>query len=328
MAGPGGTERKGAVLVGGFVIAALILAVAAALFFGAGRLFEQRLVVVSYFDGSVGGLSIGAPVSFRGVPVGRVERIQLQIMPKEVSAQIAVYMSLEPGVVRLPDGQQTVLQVPDFDRLNEIGLRAQLVTLSLITGQLGIQLDFRPETPARLLALDKTVPEIASIRSEIQAVKDTIAELPLRDAVDKLIGTLTAVQSLADVASKELGGMSDRVGTTMDRLDDSLDMATVVLLGLEEEVRTALRSVTALSDGAGAEVGTTAADVRKVLENADRTLAQLSALTKTLNQTIDGRSVLRQDAESAIRDLAVATRALRSFAEAIEREPNLLILGR
>ena len=122
--------------------------------------------------------------------------------------------------------------------------------------------------------------------------------------------------------------MSDRVGTTMDRLDDSLDMATVVLLGLEEEVRTALRSVTALSDGAGAEVGTTAADVRKVLENADRTLAQLSALTETLNQTIDGRSVLRQDAESAIRDLAVATRALRSFAEAIEREPNLLILGR
>jgi paraquat-inducible protein B len=328
MAGPDGTERKGAVLVGGFVIAALAVAVAAALFFGAGRLWEQRLVVVSYFDGSVGGLSIGAPVSFRGVPVGRVERIQLQIVPEDVSAQIAVYMSLEPGVVRLPNGQETVLQVPDFDKLGEIGLRAQLVTLSLITGQLGIQLDFRPETPARLLGLDDTVPEIASIRSEIQAVKDTIAELPLQEAVKKLIGTLTAVQRLSDIAADELSGMSGRVGTTMDRLDDSLDMATVVLLGLEEETRTALRSVTALSDGAGAEVGTTAADVRKVLENADRTLVELSTLTQTLNQTINGRSVLRQDVEAAARDLAVATRALRSFAETIEREPNLLILGR
>ncbi|EKE70166.1 MlaD family protein [Oceanibaculum indicum] len=323
-----GTERKGAVLVGGFVIAAIALAVAAALFFGAGRLWEQRLIAVSYFDGSVGGLSIGAPVSFRGVPVGRVERIQLQISPGEASAQIAVYMSLETDVVRLPNGNQAMLQVPDFDKLGELGLRAQLVTLSLITGQLGVQLDFRPETPERLLALDDSVPEIASIRSEIQAVKDTIAELPLREAVDKLIGTLTAVQRLADIAAEEMGGMSGRVGTTMDRLDDSLDMATVVLLGLEEEVRTALRSVTALSDGAGEEVGATAADVRKVLENADRTLAQLSALTETLNQTVDGRSVLRQDAESAIRDLAVATRALRSFAEAIERDPNLLILGR
>lgn len=328
MAGPGGTERKGAVLVGGFVIAALAVAVAAALFFGAGRLWEQRLVVVSYFDGSVGGLNIGAPVSFRGVPVGRVERIQLQVVPEDVSAQIAVYMSLEPGVVRLPNGQETLLQVPDFDKLGEIGLRAQLVTLSLITGQLGIQLDFRPETPARLLGLDDTVPEIASIRSEIQAVKDTIAELPLQEAVGKLISTLTAVQRLSDIAADELSGMSGRVGTTMDRLDDSLDMATVVLLGLEEETRTALRSVTAFSDGAGAEVGTTAADVRKVLENADRTLAQLSTLTQTLNQTINGRSVLRQDVESAARDLAVATRALRSFAETIEREPNLLILGR
>lgn len=328
MAGPGGTERKGAVLVGGFVIAALAVAVAAALFFGAGRLWEQRLVVVSYFDGSVGGLNIGAPVSFRGVPVGRVERIQLQVVPEDVSAQIAVYMSLEPGVVRLPNGQETLLQVPDFDKLGEIGLRAQLVTLSLITGQLGIQLDFRPETPARLLGLDDTVPEIASIRSEIQAVKDTIAELPLQEAVGKLISTLTAVQRLSDIAADELSGMSGRVGTTMDRLDDSLDMATVVLLGLEEEVRTALRSVTALSDGAGAEVGTTAADVRKVLENADRTLVELSTLTQTLNQTINGRSVLRQDVEAAARDLAVATRALRSFAETIEREPNLLILGR
>lgn len=328
MAGPGGTERKGAVLVGGFVIAALAVAVAAALFFGAGRLWEQRLVVVSYFDGSVGGLNIGAPVSFRGVPVGRVERIQLQVVPEDVSAQIAVYMSLEPGVVRLPNGQETLLQVPDFDKLGEIGLRAQLVTLSLITGQLGIQLDFRPETPARLLGLDDTVPEIASIRSEIQAVKDTIAELPLQEAVGKLISTLTAVQRLSDIAADELSGMSGRVGTTMDRLDDSLDMATVVLLGLEEETRTALRSVTALSDGAGAEVGTTAADVRKVLENADRTLVELSTLTQTLNQTINGRSVLRQDVEAAARDLAVATRALRSFAETIEREPNLLILGR
>lgn len=322
MAGPGGTERKGAVLVGGFVIAALALAVSAAMFFGAGRLWEQRLVVVSYFDGSVGGLSIGAPVSFRGVPVGRVERVQLQIMPEEVAAQIAVYMSLEPGAVRLTDGNQAMMQVPDFARLREIGLRAQLVTLSLITGQLGIQLDFRPETPARLLELDSTVPEIASIRSEIQAVKDTIAELPLREAVDRLIGTLAAVQRLSDIAADELSGMSGRVGTTMDRVDDSLDMVTVVLLGLEDEARAALRSVSALSDGA------TAADVRKVLENADNTLAELSALTRTLNQTVDGRSTLRQDVESAARDLAVATRALRSFAETIEREPNLLILGR
>lgn len=328
MAGSGGAQRKGAVLVGGFVIAAIALAVAAALFFGAGRLWQQRLIVVSYFDGSVGGLSIGAPVSFRGVPVGRVDRIQLQIVPEEVAAQIAVYMSLEPDVVRLPDGSQTVLEVPDFDKLDRLGLRAQLVTLSLITGQLGIQLDFRPEAPARLLGLDDTVPEIASIRSEIQAVKDTIAELPLREAVERLIGALTAAQRLSDIAADELSGMSGRVGATMDRLDDSLDMATVVLLGLEEETRTALRSVTALSDGTGDEVGATAADIRKVLENADRTLAELSTLTRTLNQTIDGRSVLRQDVESAARDLAVATRALRSFAETIEREPNLLILGR
>ena len=321
-------ERKGAALVGGFVIGAIVLAVAAALFFGAGRLFEQRLVAVSYFDGSVIGLSNGAPVSFRGVPVGTVDRIQLQIAPDESGLRIAVYMSLEPDAVRVPRSGDRLLEAADFDRLRELGLRAQLVTLSLITGQLGVQLDFRPETPSRLVGLENSVPEIASIRSEIQAVKDTIAELPLREAVDRLITALAAVSSLSQTATHTLDGLSGRVASTLDRVDGTIDTATIVLLGMEEELRGTLRAVSAFSDGAGGEFVTTAADVRKVLENADRTLADLAALTQNLNQTVDGRSVLRQDVESAARDLAVATRALRGFAEAIERDPNILILGR
>ena len=64
-------------------------------------MFSDDIEYVLYFDGSVSGLSIGAPVVFRGVPMGQVTRISLEANPRDASVTIPVYIRLdENSIVR------------------------------------------------------------------------------------------------------------------------------------------------------------------------------------------------------------------------------------
>ena len=84
--------------VGAFIISGLILAIAALLFFFGGRLMRNEITPVLFFEGSVSGLSVGSQVYFRGVPVGKVEKIQL--MPNsEDKIIIPVYITFDPKVM-------------------------------------------------------------------------------------------------------------------------------------------------------------------------------------------------------------------------------------
>src|SRR5258706_11204555 len=90
--------------VGGFVLGGLAVVVAAVLFFGGGEMFSTKTKAVVFFDGSVGGLTEGAPVTFDGVRIGTVSKVVLVVDPAKLKAQIPVYLELEPDRVTLPRG--------------------------------------------------------------------------------------------------------------------------------------------------------------------------------------------------------------------------------
>src|SRR5258708_39792204 len=90
--------------VGGFVLGGLAIVVAAVLFFGGGDTFSTKTKAVVFFEGSVGGLTAGAPVTFDGVRVGTVSKVALMVDPANLKAQIPVYLELEPDQVTLPKG--------------------------------------------------------------------------------------------------------------------------------------------------------------------------------------------------------------------------------
>ncbi|MDP4918243.1 MAG: MlaD family protein, partial [Haliea sp.] len=70
-------ERSHSVAIGGFIIGALLIVVATLLFVLGSGLGSDRSKVVMIFDSSVKGLSLGAPVTLRGVEVGQVTGINL-----------------------------------------------------------------------------------------------------------------------------------------------------------------------------------------------------------------------------------------------------------
>jgi paraquat-inducible protein B len=83
--------------VGAFVLGAAILVIVAISLLGSGSLFRHHHLYVLYFQSNVNGLRVGAPVKFRGVEVGSVDRILLSLNQLETAVQTE-----NPSVIRVP----------------------------------------------------------------------------------------------------------------------------------------------------------------------------------------------------------------------------------
>ena len=131
--------RPSATLIGTFILGAAALVVAGVLFFGGGMLREERFTVVSFFDASVAGMRVGAPVTFRGGRLGG-EVAGVRLDPKTGRSIIQVKMELVPACSPCPAsdaGQRHRRHVPRYQ-----GLTAQLVKQSFVTGLLSVELPF------------------------------------------------------------------------------------------------------------------------------------------------------------------------------------------
>ena len=142
------SKQANKTVIGIFVVVAIALVVAAVLILGSGKFFKQTLKAVCYFEGSVGGLNIGAPVVFRGVRIGSVTDVILRFDTKKLVFVIPVYIEIEPdkfSVIGVRPKQLGENLKTFIDR----GLRASLETQSIVTGQMQVGLDFKPDKPAK-----------------------------------------------------------------------------------------------------------------------------------------------------------------------------------
>src|SRR4029077_17034689 len=141
----GMAKRTNPKLIGGFVVGALLLTIIGVLAFGGGQFLKPKAKGVIYFQGSLGGLDVGAPVTFRGVKIGTVTNIVIEYDIANQVLHIPVYFELETDKFQVVSGQRN--PVKNIDALISRGLRGQLETLSMVTGQVSINFDFHPETP-------------------------------------------------------------------------------------------------------------------------------------------------------------------------------------
>ena len=139
-------------VIGAFVLGALVLAIGGIVALGSGLLFTEKYDCVMFFENSVSGLEVGAPVVFRGVPIGSVKEISIDADPAHLHFYIPVVVEILGGKVKLsvPKSQTQDKNLMDAEKSNDgnflknlidKGLRAQLITQSFVTGQLAVSLD-------------------------------------------------------------------------------------------------------------------------------------------------------------------------------------------
>src|SRR5512140_3681865 len=117
------SRKANKTMIGVFVIGALVLLVIGIVIFGSGKLFKHTNKFVLYFDGSVKGLAIGAPVMFRGVSIGTVKDISLIYDSKAGTIMLPVIVEIEQGRIK---GAPSFGELSGDKKMIELGLRGKL----------------------------------------------------------------------------------------------------------------------------------------------------------------------------------------------------------
>lgn len=180
--------------IGAFVVGGVLLLITAIMVFGSGTFFKQSDKYVLFFDGSVKGLSEGAPVIFRGVKVGNIDSIGLMYNRVEKSVLIPVIIDVELSRVKgLPDS----FGYPDYRKLIEEGLRAKLEIQNFITGQLMLGLDFYPDKLAKVYNIISKYPELPALPISTD-IFDVMDELPVKEIADDLRQAVKGINRLVN----------------------------------------------------------------------------------------------------------------------------------
>jgi len=224
------------------------------------------------FDSSVRGLAEGAAIDLLGIEIGRVTSIALQYDPARKRFPVEVFASIFPqrlGAVRTAllqtapapvAGDAAVLQ-----QLVANGVRAQLRTGNLLTGQLYVALDFIGKEPARavlndgLLTLPTARGTLSEIQPQIAEIVEKVSKIPFeeigKDLRSTLAGANAAIGRLTPEAQKALAEVQKtlaRAQASLDNLDRNVtDPGAPVQQNLQEtllELQRTSRSLRVLSD--------------------------------------------------------------------------------
>jgi paraquat-inducible protein B len=254
-------------------------------------IFVPDHLCLLFFDQSVRGLAPGAPVEFRGIPLGRVVEISFKHSP--------------PGDSRVPvvieiDSDTLAKAVENIDNGKNVleesvrrGLRATLSTASLLTGALYVDLDFIPGAPSSELVRSgdyEIIPTqssgFAQLQDKVNAILAKIDALPLEETLGKF------------------GNAADEIAITVKDVRSTLDEAEAALAEAKKLLaRDETQNITA-------ELEATLKEVRSSVSS----LGPEGAVQGDLSRTLD--------------ELRAALRAFKTLSDSIEEKPNSLIFGR
>ncbi len=310
------SKRASPTAIGAFVVGGIALAVIGLLVFGSGRFFQHPLKYALFFDTSVEGLNVGAPVQWRGVKIGQVSRIEARWNTPWIEVIIDVDLQkLQGGRNLTPEEFEQAIE----RAVKENGLRAQLQTQSLLTGQLFVAIDLFPGTEVRLVHLDKTLPELPVVPSPLQLFSqraekllDTLTSLPLNELV---MSTTHAVDAINKVAS------SKELQQTLEQAKGALDDMRALARTLNEQGGPVLASAKETLDITRAAVADISLSTQRLLDRVDTDARSLNALLeearvvvqKTGGEVESVATSLRARLEEARAVLARAESALAAF---------------
>ena len=351
------SKKANKTLIGVFVVVAIAMPVAAVLVFGSGKFFRERDEFIAFFEGSVKGLRVGAPVMFRGVSIGEVTDITLVYHTEDLSFEIPVRITLYPEKMI---GMGIELTGEEEDRawfqLLEQGLRAELQMQSLVTGQLFVELDFHPDSPQKLyglkdLDLGPDVKEIPTIRGGLALLGKKIEQLPLDDIANDLSSSLRAISVF--VNSPEFGKslhyfkqtmrearnlimhVNEKVDPLFAQVDQTLLDAQKLLGSVEDRVDPLASSFKRTSDDAGnllrnvnKRIGPVQADLKNTTASLRSALKSAKTALDDIDDMIEEESDLRYYVDVFLREMTQSARSVRALADYLERNPDALLRGK
>lgn len=220
-------------LIGLFVVVGVSIMFVFVILFGVGKYFHEERKFVLYFNGSLHGLIVGAPVEFRGVQVGEVEEIRVEVSQQSNTLTLPVIVSIQPYRLVEIDKVKSKSDGHVLKKMIDDGLSAELKAESLLTGSLYIELDHRPKEKVKMRGYSTKYPEIPTVESRAEQLSDIITSARnTLDSIEKFVSSDKLKQSIEDLsAMMKKGKKTMEAGEkTIDKIDNYIDPVSTRLL--------------------------------------------------------------------------------------------------
>ena len=326
-------------LIGAFVVGALALVVIAVLMFGSGRFLRTTKDFVLYFDGSVNGLRIGAPVKFRGVELGSVKNILLRLETGQQGLRIPVVIELELEKFTRKGSSGAALKDPEvLKQLIDEGLRGQLQMESFVTGLLFVGLDFFPDSKLTLIQAgsQQPYPEIptqpttlqlaGSKANEILAKFDEIDFKGLIESFERTAKGIEALVTSPDL--KAAVGDTDAVAKKIEAAAANIAQVAATLDGKVKILSDDFQLTTVEARTAMKQAGVAFDKVSTAITQAEATLKETQATMANVQDLTDPDSPAFYEITRTLKEVSGAARSLRLLANYVERNPRALVFGK
>lgn len=316
------SEKPHTVAIGAFVIGALLIAISTIIFALGTGFGKERSTVVMVFDGSVKGLTMGAPVALRGVQIGQVTGIELILNADTVELIMLVEAELRGENIRRTGTNTESLT----EELISRGMRAQLNTQSILTGLLYIQLDFHPDSELILADIDSPHLQIPTIPTELERLTRKLESIDFAQVASDLEATAAGINAF--VTSESFQAVPDQLQETLASVSGLSEQLQVQLASTGPKLDAVLVGAATTVDTANAELPKLAQLISSNLEVLEEAIVAFEEGMQGIDELVDHDSATVYELNRALRDLSQAGRALQQLGRALEEQPESLIRGR
>lgn len=330
--------------IGGFTLGALALLVAGLLIFGGGQAFNSdKASFVVFFESSLNGLNIGAPVKMQGVKIGEVKDISLLFDDKSGKLFKPVVIEINRSLLN-DSGSSTIQDTANRDqlkmhrdRLVADGYRARLEMQSLLTGLLYVDLDEHPNKPPIFANLEYhnllEIPGIPATTEELRNTAEEVAQklrsLPLDQIVQDLASSLREIKTL--LASDDVQKSKVALTNTLEEVEKTVKILNRNLDPLLSNTNKTVASAGAMLEDSRSVINQFHSDLGPLLKNTDKTLVAATSALNRADQSLQkvgeavGPESALTDSLQAVKD---AARAIRDLGDYLEQHPEALLSGK
>jgi paraquat-inducible protein B len=273
--------------------------------------YTKKIKFIMFFDSSIRGLNLGAPVEFKGIKVGTVLDVRLEFDSGSTSFRIPVLIEIEPQRIIERGNQEADQSHQALHRLVKRGLRARLQTGSLLTSQLFVELDMHPGSPINLSGSDTPYPELPTLPTSnfgaiTQSAEDLLAKLnavDIKEVTSVLIDTIQTANKTMHNADKAIESANTLIGTP--GIPEAIESVRIALKNF--------KNITQKVDDSNLIASAT-----KTFNSADKTINSADKAINNANTLIAAPGI-----PEAIEDIRIALKNFKNITKKVD-DSNLI----